>query len=144
MAAKKKAPNAQLVGLLNRALGWELRAQAMYAHYAAYVKGIESLSLGAHFEKESLESVGHAGKVRAIIAELGGVAATDRDPAAIRHTEDWRVMLQEALKTESAAAATYARLLPMVKGHAVHTHTLMHIMMDEQKAVVEVETLLGR
>ena len=30
----------ELIRLLNSALGWELRAQLLYAHYAAYVKGI--------------------------------------------------------------------------------------------------------
>ena len=143
MAARKKV-DARLVGLLNQALGWELRAHAMYAHYAAYVKGLESMTLGEHFEEEAMESIGHAKKVRDIIAQVGGVAATDRDPTPIRHTEDWKVMLAEALKTESTAAKTYARLVPMVKDSAVFTHTLLHIMMDEEKAVVEVETLLGR
>ena len=144
MAAKKKAPNAKLIAMLNKALGWELRAHAMYAHYAAYVKGLESIPLGEHFEEESVESVGHARKVRDIIATLGGVAITERDPAPIVHTEDTMVMLEEALKTESAAAAAYARMLPLVKGHPVHNHTIVHIMMDELKAVTEVETLLGR
>ena len=48
MAVKKQSKNSKLVALLNQALGWELRAQAMYAHYAAYVKGLESLTLAGH------------------------------------------------------------------------------------------------
>ena len=33
----------ELIRRLNDALGWELRAQVLYAHYAAYVKGIHRL-----------------------------------------------------------------------------------------------------
>ncbi|GAB4317889.1 MAG: hypothetical protein Kow0074_06760 [Candidatus Zixiibacteriota bacterium] len=134
----------ELLGLLNKALGWELRAYAMYAHYAAYVKGLESISLGAHFEEEATESIGHAKQVRDVIALLGGIAITDRDATEIVHTDDWKVMLQEALKTETTAAKTYQEIMPLVKEHPGITHTLMHIYMDELNAVDEVNTLLGK
>ncbi len=138
------ANRGKLVAALNKALGWELRAQALYAHYGAYVKGLESLTLAGHFEAEATESVGHAAKVREIIATLGGEAVTTRDPAPIVHTEETRTMLEEALKTEAKAAEGYRRILPMVKENAVFHHTIVHILMDEMNAVVEVETLLGR
>ena len=141
---QKIANRTKLIAALNKSLGWELRAQALYAHYAAYVKGLESLTLAEHFEGEVTESIGHAKKVRDIIAVLGGQAITTRDPAPILHTEDTRVMLEEALKTESAAAAAYRKIVPMVKDHAVFYHTVYHILKDELSAVIEVETLLGR
>lgn len=144
MAAKKTGGNRQLVALLNQALGWELRAQAMYAHYAAYVKGLESLALAGHFEAEAAESVAHAKKVRDIVATLGAEAVTVRDKAPIVHTENTRTMLAEALKTEKAAAATYKRILPLVKDNPVFFHALLHVHMDELKAVTEVENLLAR
>ena len=144
MAVKQQSKNSKLVALLNQALGWELRAQAMYAHYAAYVKGLESLTLAGHFEEESAESVGHAKKVRDVIAMLGGEAVTVRDKASIVHTEDTRVMLQEALKTEATAADVYRKIVPLVKDNAIFFHSLSHIMMDEMKAVVEMENLLSR
>jgi bacterioferritin (cytochrome b1) len=144
MAVKKPSENPKLVALLNQALGWELRAQAMYAHYAAYVKGLESLTLAGHFEEEAAESVGHAKKVRDIIAMLGGEAVTVRDKAPIVHTENTRVMLEEALKTERTAADVYRKIVPLVKDNSIFFHALSHVMMDEMKAVVEVENLLGR
>jgi bacterioferritin (cytochrome b1) len=116
----------------------------MYAHYAAYVKGLESLSLAGHFEAEAAESVGHAKKVRDIIATRGAEAVTVRDKAPIVHTESTRTMLGEALKTEKAAAATYKKILPLVKDDPVSFHALLHIHMDELKAVTEVENLLAR
>ena len=134
----------KLLGMLNKALAWELRAYAMYAHYAAYVKGLESLSLKGHFEEEAGESVGHAARVREVIALLDGAAVTDRDSTAIVHTDDWTVMLEEALKTETTAAKTYQGMLPLAREHPAITHTLMHIYMDELSAVDEVSTLLGK
>ena len=140
----KIANQAKLVKALNQSLGWELRAQALYAHYAAYVKGLESLTLAEHFEEEVTESLGHAKKVREIIAVLGGEAVTTRDAAPIVHTEEVRVMLEEALKTESAAAAAYQKIVPLVKDHPVFYHAIYHILKDETAAVIEVETLLGK
>jgi bacterioferritin (cytochrome b1) len=143
-APGRKSSDAKLVQLLNQSLGWELRAQAMYAHYAAYVKGLESLTLAEHFEGEVTESLGHAKNVRDIIAALEGEAVTTRDAAEIVHTEDTRIMLEEALKTESAAAEAYRKIIPLVKNHAVFYHAIYHILKDESAAVIEVETLLGR
>jgi bacterioferritin (cytochrome b1) len=132
-----------LVVELNKALGWELRAQAMYAHYAAYVQGLESMTLKDHFEEEAKESFGHAEKVRDIISQMGAEATTTRDATPIVHTKSTKKMLEESLKTEKAAAAQYEKLVDMVS-HFVHKHDLLHIMKDEINAVVEVETLLGR
>ena len=67
-----------------------------------------------------------------------------RDQAPIVHTENTRVMLQEALKTEAAAADVYRKIVPLVKDNSIFFHSLSHIMMDEMKAVVEMENLLGR
>lgn len=138
-------PNQQQVIMeLNNALGWELRAQAMYAHYAAYIKGLEMLTLKSHFDEEATESFGHAAKVRDMIATLGGEAVTTRDAVPIVQTEDWKAMLEEALLTEQAAAAQYKKILPMVEAYPPFSHTIVHIMKDELDAVVEVESLLGR
>jgi bacterioferritin (cytochrome b1) len=134
----------KLIAGLNQALAWELRAYAMYAHYAAYVKGLESLTLKSHFEEEAAESIGHAGKVRELLALLGAEAVTTRDDSPIIHTDDSRVMLEEALKTETAAAKHYQKILPLAKEHPVFMHTVMHILMAELSAVEEANSLLGR
>ncbi|MEW5702810.1 MAG: ferritin-like domain-containing protein [Candidatus Zixiibacteriota bacterium] len=133
----------KLVSELNKALGWELRAEAMYAHYSVYVGGLSAVQLKSHFEEEAKESFGHAAKVREIIALLGGQAVTNRDATPIVHTAGVRDMLAEALKTETAAAQQYQKALPLVGDHPVIKHDLMHIMMDEMRAVDELENLLG-
>ena len=63
-----------LVNALNKALAWELRAIAMYAHYSAYVSGIHRLHLANHFNNEVNESVMHASTVRSAIVKLDGIA----------------------------------------------------------------------
>ncbi|MGH7545945.1 MAG: ferritin-like domain-containing protein [Gemmatimonadota bacterium] len=132
------------IAALNQALAWELRASAMYAHYAAYVKGLESLTLEELFKEEAEESFGHAEKVRNIIADLGGEAVTQRDPTPIVHTENVKTMLEEALKTEQKAAAQYGEIVPLVKSYYPHFHTVIHIQKDEMDAVIEFDKLLGR
>lgn len=132
------------IAALNQALAWELRASAMYAHYAAYVKGLESLTLEALFKEEAEESFGHAEKVRNIIADLGSEAVTQRDATPIVHTESVKTMLEEALKTEQKAAAQYGEIAPLVKSYYPHFHTVVHIQKDEMDAVIEFERLLGR
>ena len=41
-----------LIEKMNQALGWELRAINMYAHYSANVKGIHRLQLSPLFNTE--------------------------------------------------------------------------------------------
>lgn len=132
------------IAALNQALAWELRASAMYAHYAAYVKGLESLTLEELFKEEAEESFGHADKVRNIISDLGSEAVTQRDATPIVHTENVKTMLEEALKTEQKAAAQYGEIVPLVKSYYPHFHTVIHIQKDEMDAVIEFEKLLGR
>ena len=52
---------------MNAALGWELRAINMYAHYAANIKGIHRLQLSPMFNTEMTESIEHADIVRKIV-----------------------------------------------------------------------------
>ena len=78
----------ELIQRLNDALAWELRAQMMYSHYAAYVRGMYRLHLRPFFDAEATESVGHATIVRDHIAQLGGEARTERDKTEIVHTTD--------------------------------------------------------
>ncbi len=134
--------NAALVEHLNAALGWELRALAMYGHYAAYVKGIHRLHLKPYFEAEATESVGHANGVRNEIVKLGGVARTDRDSTEIVHTTDYKVMLEESMRTEQTAAQTYKVILEMDGVDGELYDALEQIYFAEERAVVELEQML--
>jgi len=136
------ASTEELVRKLNDALGWELRAQMMYAHYAAYVKGIYRLHLKPYFEAEATESVGHATAVRDHIAQLGGVARTERDKTEIVHTTDFRGMLDEAVKTETHAAKSYRELLDLPGISAELHDAVEQIYFQEERAVEELKQLM--
>ena len=136
--------NNELISALNNALAWELRAIAMYAHYAAYVSGIHRLHLATHFNTEVTESVTHAATVRSAIVKLDGEAITERDPTPIVHTSNSQEMLQEAYATESKAAATYGSILPLVEaiGDTELFDALEVVYFDEQRSVEELRMML--
>ena len=89
-----------LIDKLNEALGWELRAINMYAHYAAYIRGIHRLQLEPHFTAEANESMVHSNIVRSAIVKLDGVAVTERNETPIEHVSSYLDMLAESLKTD--------------------------------------------
>ena len=68
-----------LIETLNEALGWELRAANMYAHYAANIRGIHRPQLSPMFTTEANESTMHADIVRKAIVKLGGIPVTERN-----------------------------------------------------------------
>ena len=134
--------NETLVAQLNRALALEMRAEVMYAHYAAYVKGIHRLHLKPYFESEATESFTHGNTVRNAINQLGGEAVTERDHTSIRHTTDYQIMLQEVLKTEQLAAETYKGILEMVTGNEELYDLLEQIYFAEVRSIEELTQLI--
>ena len=134
---------SELIERLNQALGWEMRAMTMYAHYAAYVGGIYRLHLKPYFETEATASVGHANLVRGAIVKLGGAAVTERDSTEIVHTTNYKIMLDEALKTETRAAESYGSILAMDGLDEELADSLEQILFDEERAVEELNRLLA-
>jgi bacterioferritin (cytochrome b1) len=127
---------------LNKALALEMRAEVMYAHYAAYVKGIYRLHLKPYFEGEATESFNHANTVRNAINQLGGVAVTDRNPTPIVHTTDYKVMLQEVLKTEETAAETYKGILDNTADNQELYDLIEQIYFAEVRSTEELNQLI--
>ena len=74
---------ANLIDRLNEALGWEMRAMTVAAHYAANVQGIHRLQLDPMFNEEATESLAHADVVRRAVVKLGGVPVTERNPTPL-------------------------------------------------------------
>ncbi len=100
-----------LIKTLNEALGWELRAANMYAHYAANIRGIHRLQLSPMFTTEATESTMHADIVRKAIVKLGGIPVTERNTHPIIHTTQYDEMLVHSLDTETRAASVYAAIM---------------------------------
>lgn len=132
----------ELIERLNAALAWEVRAQAIYSHYAAYVKGINRLHLKPFFETEAAESVVHGNTVREQIVKLGGVATTDRADAEIKHTTDYKVMLREAFETETRAAKGYKSILELPNLDSELYDAIEQISFQEKRSVEELTQLL--
>ncbi len=131
-----------LLRMLNAALAWELRAEIMYSHYAAYVKGIHRLHLRPFFEGEATESVTHGRTVREQIVKLDGEAITDRDSTEIVHSTDYKVMLGEAFKTEAQAAATYQGILELPGLDSELYDAIEQISFQEARSLEELTQLL--
>ena len=104
-----------LIDRLNEALGWELRAPNMYAHYAANIQGIHRLQLDPMFNEEASESLAHADVVRRAVVKLGGVPVTERNAHPIVHTTDYKAMLERSLETETKAAEVYAGIIELLE-----------------------------
>ena len=133
-----------LIQRLNEALGWELRAMNMYAHYAANVKGIHRLQLAPMFDGEATESLAHANIVRKSIVKLEGVPVTERNPHPITHTTNFSEMLQYSLETEAQAAAVYGEV--MIQLEAAEDQDLKdaieQIYLAELRSVEELRLLM--
>ena len=94
------------------------------------------------FDEEASESTTHANTVRSAIVKLGGVAITVRDSTEIVHTTDYKVMLKEALKTETKAAELYEKVLELIKDDEEMYDSIEQIYFQELRSVEEVTQLL--
>lgn len=137
--------NERLVTKLNEALGWELRAVNMYAHYAANIRGIHRIQLTPLFKSEVDESMIHAETVRNAIVKNDGIAVTERNPEAILHTTDYTVMIEESLKTEMKAAEVYGELMQMLDGmdDGEIYDAVEQIYLSEVRSIEEMRLLMS-
>ena len=133
----------ELIEKMNAALGWELRAINMYAHYAANITGIHRLQLSPMFNTEMTESIEHADIVRKGIVQLGGIPVTERNPLAIIHTNDYMEMLNYSLETEIRAAEVYAELLPLIEQTDDLYDSMEQIYLSELKSIEEMRLLVS-
>ena len=134
----------KIIDKLNEALGYELRAINLYAHYAANVKGIHRIHLSQLFNAEITESLEHSNIVRAAVVKLGGICVTERNPEQILHTDKYTTMIEQALKTEMNAGAIYSELLEMVEelDDRELYDSLESIYFTELRSVEEMRMLL--
>ena len=132
-----------LIDKMNAALGWELRAINLYAHYAANVTGIYRLQLTPMFNIEMTESIEHADIVRNGLVQLGGIPVTERNNHQIIHTTDYMEMLNYALETEIKASEVYAELLPLIDETDDLYDSIEQIYFSELKSVQEMKLLVS-
>ena len=135
----------ELIERLNEALGWELRAVNMYAHYAANIQGIHRLQLDPMFNGEATESLAHADVVRRAIVKLGGVPVTERNPHPIVHTTEYKAMLERSLETETKAAEVYANIIQLVEkaGDQEMYDAIEQIYLAELRSLEDLRLILA-
>ena len=135
----------ELIERLNEALGWELRAVNMYAHYAANIQGIHRLQLDPMFNGEATESLAHADVVRRAIVKLGGVPVTERNPNPIVHTTEYKAMLERSLETETKAAEVYANIIQLVEkaGDQEMYDAIEQIYLAELRSLEDLRLILA-
>ncbi|MBL6885297.1 ferritin-like domain-containing protein [Candidatus Poseidoniaceae archaeon] len=133
-----------LIETLNEALGWELRAANMYAHYAANIRGIHRLQLSPMFTTEATESTMHADIVRKAIVKLGGIPVTERNTHPIIHTTLFDEMLVHSLETETKAAAVYAAIMVEIDsiGDQEMYDAIEQIYLAELRSLEELRLLM--
>lgn len=140
MASEKR--KEKIIKLLNKALGWELRAQIMYFHYASYVKGIYRLHLAPFFTAEANESVAHAALVRNCIVKLGGIATTTPDVSPVIHLTEYADMLNECLATELGAGKLYHEILSNLNPDDELHDSIQQICFAEDRSVEALKRLM--
>ena len=135
----------ELIERLNEALGWELRAVNMYAHYAANIQGIHRLQLDPMFNGEATESLAHADVVRRAIVKLGGVPVTERNPHPIVHSTEFKAMLERSLETETKAAEVYANIIQLVEkvGDQEMYDAIEQIYLAELRSLEDLRLILA-
>jgi bacterioferritin (cytochrome b1) len=133
-----------LIQILNEALGWELRAANMYAHYAANIRGINRLQLSPLFTSEATESTAHADIVRKAIVKLGGVPVTERNSHEIIHTTQFDEMLVYSLETETQAATVYSKIMVEIEtlGDQDLHDAIEQIYLAELRSLEELRLLM--
>lgn len=133
-----------LIQTLNEALGWELRATNMYAHYAANIRGIHRLQLSPLFTEEATESTMHADIVRKAIVKLGGIPVTERNAHEIIHTTQYDEMLVHSLETETQAATVYAEIMIEIEsvGDQELYDAIEQIYLAELRSLEELRLLM--
>ena len=137
-------PEHNLIETLNEALGWELRAANMYAHYAANIRGTHRLQLSPMFTTEATESTMHADIVRKAIVKLGGIPVTERNTHPIIHTTLFDEMLVHSLETETKAAAVYAAIMVEIDsiGDQEMYDAIEQIYLAELRSLEELRLLM--
>jgi bacterioferritin (cytochrome b1) len=134
----------ELLKSLNDVYRHEQTMIVRYLNYSILVAGLDRLHLAGLFRKNSADSIGHAEKVGAKIAALGGApqGKISEDLSAV--PPDAAQMLEQALKDEQAAVALYDAAIPLAKKDLALRELLVHLLKEEQASVDELRLLVRK
>lgn len=131
-----------LLDALNKVYRHELTMIVRYLNCSVLVRGLDRLHLAGFFRKNAADSMGHAEKVGAKIAALGGTPQGKVTEDLSSVPADAVRMLEQALKDEQAAVSLYDAAIPLAKKDLALRELLVHLLKEEQASVDELRLLL--
>jgi bacterioferritin len=132
-----------LIDGLNHDLAGEYQAIIMYTLYSAKLTGPYRRELRALFQAEIPDEQGHAQFLSEKIASLGGEPTTE--PRPVRHVDDPREMLEQAMRAERQAISDYGERIRQAEafGDIGLKVNLENQVADEARHKEEIERILA-
>ncbi len=132
-----------LIDGLNHDLAGEYQAIIMYTHYSAKLIGPYRRELRALFQAEIPDELAHAQFLSEKIANLAGEPTTE--PRPVRHVDDPREMLEQALGAEKQAICDYGERIRHAEafGDIGLKVNLENMVADEARHMEEIQRILA-
>jgi bacterioferritin len=129
---------------LNEDLGFEYAAVITYRTYASQVEGRWRLELGAFFEAEIPDELGHAKILADRIVALGGTPTVT--PAPVKHASSAKEMLENSLQDEKDTIVRYVKRRKQAEelGHYGMAVDLDDLIRDESNHRDQIAMILKR
>lgn len=132
---------AGIIKLLNQALAAELEAAYYYRYIAHYATGLHGRQVASMFSEMSESEWRHVGEIMDRIFQLGGTpfeklsqaekTAYGKCPPMPKKANDWKAMVNAALKMEQTAIDFYRGCMDDVHEDPVTLHLLRELLEDE-------------
>lgn len=134
----------QFIADLNKALEWEYAAAVQYVQHAAVIVGAAYDSIAKELLIHANEELGHAIMVSTAIADLGGIPSIEVEKREI--SDDAKTMLEQDLKGEDHAIATYKDLIKSAEDLMEYgiRRILEDILIQEEEHKRDIQSSLGR
>jgi bacterioferritin len=137
-----KANINEVINDLNTAYSDEWLAHFQYWYLAKWIKGMDADTLRPVLEEQSMDELGHAGKIAERILQLGGrpVAHPARlvqssgcgfkEPPA--NALDLRRVINDVLEAEACAIESYSKMAEKYRGTDLVTHELFEDLLKDE------------
>ena len=150
-----KANLAEVIGDLTAAYSDEWLAHYQYWLTSRWIKGIDADTLRSVLEEQSMDELGHAGKLAERIIQLGGAPVMHPsqlvEKAGCGYKEppkdptDLKQVIQDVLAAEACAIETYSKLAEKYRATDLVTHEIFEdLLKDEVSDEEEWERFLAK
>jgi len=137
-----KADLAEVVKDLNTAYSDEWLAHYQYWLTAKWIKGIDADTLATVLEEQSMDELGHAGKLAERILQLGGTPVTHpskliencgcgyKEPP--KDATDLRQVVVDVLSAEACAIDFYSKMAEKYRATDMVTHEIFESLLKDE------------